>query len=141
MAVYLPSTKLYNPGSKAWTFALTLSYVTLDLTIIVKGLVLCLDIVVKDIVLCLDSYITMDDVVSYSFRLDTTGALQGLNKQEMVDKHGKEQVLVWRRSYNIPPPEVDESSEHYLGNDPTYKDVPKDILPKAESLKLTEERL
>jgi len=68
------------------------------------------------------------------------GALQGLNKQETVDKHGKDQVLVWRRSYDIPPPSIDEDSEYFPGNDPMYKDVPKDELPKAESLKLTEER-
>jgi 2,3-bisphosphoglycerate-dependent phosphoglycerate mutase len=66
--------------------------------------------------------------------------LQGLNKQETVDRHGKEQVLVWRRSYDIPPPEIDESSEYFPGNDPMYKDVDKSILPKSESLKLTEER-
>lgn len=68
------------------------------------------------------------------------GALQGLNKQETVDKFGKEKVLEWRRSYDIPPPPVDESSEYFPGNDPMYKDVPKSELPKAESLKLTEER-
>eukprot|EP00527_Entomoneis_sp_CCMP2396_P000166 CAMPEP_0198154490 /NCGR_PEP_ID=MMETSP1443-20131203/68628_1 /TAXON_ID=186043 /ORGANISM="Entomoneis sp., Strain CCMP2396" /LENGTH=296 /DNA_ID=CAMNT_0043821169 /DNA_START=637 /DNA_END=1527 /DNA_ORIENTATION=+ len=68
------------------------------------------------------------------------GSLQGLNKQETVDKHGKDQVLVWRRSYDIPPPDCEESSEYYPGNDPMYKDVPKELLPKAESLKLTEER-
>jgi 2,3-bisphosphoglycerate-dependent phosphoglycerate mutase len=68
------------------------------------------------------------------------GALQGLNKQETVDKHGKDQVLVWRRSYDIPPPELDPSSEHFPGNDPIYADVPKDLLPLTESLKLTEER-
>mmetsp|Transcript_22574 Transcript_22574/g.25403 ORF Transcript_22574/g.25403 Transcript_22574/m.25403 type:complete len:298 (-) Transcript_22574:53-946(-) len=68
------------------------------------------------------------------------GALQGLNKQETVDKHGKEQVLVWRRSYDIPPPALDESSEYYPGNDPMYSSVSKEELPKTESLKLTEER-
>lgn len=68
------------------------------------------------------------------------GALQGLNKQETVDKHGKDQVLIWRRSYDIPPPSIDESSEYFPGNDPMYKDVPKNQLPKTESLKLTEER-
>jgi 2,3-bisphosphoglycerate-dependent phosphoglycerate mutase len=68
------------------------------------------------------------------------GALQGLNKQETVDKHGKDQVLIWRRSYDIPPPPLDESSEHYPGNDPRYKDVPKKDLPLTESLKLTEDR-
>lgn len=68
------------------------------------------------------------------------GALQGLNKQETVEKHGKDQVLVWRRSYDIPPPALDETSEHYPGNDARYKDVPKELLPFTESLKLTEER-
>ena len=45
-----------------------------------------------------------------------------------------------RRSYDIPPPEVEESSVHFPGNDPRYKDVPKEVLPRAESLKLTEAR-
>ena len=68
------------------------------------------------------------------------GGLQGLNKQETVDKHGKDQVLIWRRSYDIPPPECDESSEYYPGNDPKYANVPKEDLPHTESLKLTGER-
>lgn len=46
------------------------------------------------------------------------GALQGLDKQETVDKYGKDQVLIWRRSYDIPPPVVDRSSPHHPGNDP-----------------------
>ena len=44
------------------------------------------------------------------------GALQGLDKQQTVDKFGKDQVLVWRRSYDVPPPIVDKSSEHHPGN-------------------------
>lgn len=68
------------------------------------------------------------------------GALQGLNKQETVDKYGKDQVLIWRRSYDIPPPELEEDSEHYPGNDVRYNNVAKEDLPKAESLKLTEDR-
>lgn len=68
------------------------------------------------------------------------GALQGLNKQETVDKHGKDQVLVWRRSYDIPPPALDEDSQYYPGNDPTYASVDKQDLPFTESLKLTEDR-
>lgn len=68
------------------------------------------------------------------------GALQGLNKQETVDKYGKDQVLIWRRSYDVPPPDLDESSEYYPGNDPRYADVDKEELPFAESLKLTEAR-
>jgi 2,3-bisphosphoglycerate-dependent phosphoglycerate mutase len=46
------------------------------------------------------------------------GALQGLNKQETVDKYGKEQVLIWRRSYDIPPPDIEDlTSIHYPGTD------------------------
>lgn len=68
------------------------------------------------------------------------GALQGLNKQETVDKFGMDQVMVWRRSYDIPPPELDEGNEHYPGNDPRYADIDKADLPLSESLKLTGER-
>lgn len=68
------------------------------------------------------------------------GGLQGLNKKETVAKHGTDQVQIWRRSYDIPPPEVDEDSEHYPANDPKYAGIPKDMLPKTESLKLTGER-
>ena len=68
------------------------------------------------------------------------GALQGLNKQETVDKYGKDQVLIWRRSYDIPPPDLDEDNVHYPGNDPRYANVDKADLPLAESLKLTEAR-
>ena len=69
-----------------------------------------------------------------------TGALQGLNKQETVDKHGKDEVLIWRRSYDIPPPACDVSSEHNPVNDPMYRLVPHESLPLTESLKLTEDR-
>lgn len=48
------------------------------------------------------------------------GALQGLDKQETVNKYGKDQVLVWRRSYDVPPPVVDKSSPHHPANDPRY---------------------
>jgi 2,3-bisphosphoglycerate-dependent phosphoglycerate mutase len=68
------------------------------------------------------------------------GGLQGLNKQETVEVYGKEKVMEWRRSYDIPPPECETSSEHYPGNDKKYADVPRADLPRTESLKLTEER-
>jgi 2,3-bisphosphoglycerate-dependent phosphoglycerate mutase len=69
------------------------------------------------------------------------GGLQGLNKQETVDKHGIEQVQVWRRSYDIPPPEItDPTSIHDPRNDPMYANVDKKDLPLTESLKLTEDR-
>jgi len=68
------------------------------------------------------------------------GSLQGLNKQETVDKHGKEQVLVWRRSYDVPPPSCDTTSEYWPGKDPMYSKVDPADLPLAESLHLTEQR-
>ena len=43
-----------------------------------------------------------------------------MDKQETVDKYGKDQVLIWRRSYDVPPPTVDTSSEHHPSNDPRY---------------------
>ena len=68
------------------------------------------------------------------------GALQGLNKQETVDKHGKEQVLVWRQSCNIPPPPVGKDSEHHPCNDPRYYgiDFPDEF---TESLETTLDRV
>ncbi|RLN77590.1 hypothetical protein BBJ28_00000447 [Nothophytophthora sp. Chile5] len=69
------------------------------------------------------------------------GALTGLNKQETVDKHGIEKVMIWRRSYATPPPPLDAASEYYPGNDAKYADVPKELLPFAESLATTGERV
>ncbi len=63
------------------------------------------------------------------------GALQGMNKAETAAQYGDEQVLFWRRSYDIPPPDLDESDERYLGNDPRYADV--EDFPKTECLKDT----
>ena len=69
------------------------------------------------------------------------GALQGLDKQQTVDKYGKEQVLIWRRSYDVPPPALDKTSEHYPGNDPKYaKLMTEQDIPLCESLKDTEAR-
>ena len=68
------------------------------------------------------------------------GALQGLDKQETVDKFGKDQVLIWRRSYDVPPPVVDKTSEHHPSNDPRYAgfDFPEEF---TESLATTLERV
>ncbi|KAL7556470.1 hypothetical protein ACA910_006182 [Epithemia clementina (nom. ined.)] len=68
------------------------------------------------------------------------GALQGLDKQATVDKYGKEQVLVWRRSYDVPPPPVDKTSEHHPANDPRYAgfDFPEEF---TESLATTLDRV
>jgi len=76
--------------------------------------------------------------VKKSWRLNERmyGGLQGLNKKATVDKHGKEQVLKWRRSYDIPPPEIDEKSQYNPANEAKYKKFceAKDI-PKTECLK------
>jgi len=69
------------------------------------------------------------------------GALQGLNKAETAAKHGDEQVKIWRRSYDIPPPSIELSDSRHPANDPLYKNVPRAALPGAESLKLTVERV
>eukprot|EP00546_Thalassionema_frauenfeldii_P014251 CAMPEP_0178912862 /NCGR_PEP_ID=MMETSP0786-20121207/10510_1 /TAXON_ID=186022 /ORGANISM="Thalassionema frauenfeldii, Strain CCMP 1798" /LENGTH=283 /DNA_ID=CAMNT_0020585515 /DNA_START=133 /DNA_END=984 /DNA_ORIENTATION=- len=98
---------------------------------------------IKTLWIILEEMDLMSLPVKHTWRLNERhyGALQGLNKQETVDKHGKDQVLVWRRSYDIPPPEIEDlSSEHYPGNDDKYKNVAKADLPLTESLKLTEER-
>jgi len=69
------------------------------------------------------------------------GGLQGLDKKATVEKHGPDQVQVWRRSYDIPPPDVEVASEHYPGNDRRYEGVPDEYLPLAESLKITKARV
>ena len=62
------------------------------------------------------------------------GALQGLNKDETREKYGAEQVLLWRRSTNVRPPELEVTDERYPGNDPKYKDLTENELPKTENL-------
>ena len=62
------------------------------------------------------------------------GALQGLNKDETREKYGAEQVLLWRRSTNVRPPELEVTDERYPGNDPKYKGLTENELPKTENL-------
>lgn len=69
------------------------------------------------------------------------GALTGLDKAETAAKHGDDQVKIWRRSFDIPPPAVSEDSEHFPGQDPRYSHIDKAILPRAESLALTIDRV
>ncbi|EAL64785.1 phosphoglycerate mutase [Dictyostelium discoideum AX4] len=80
--------------------------------------------------------------VSRQWRLNERmyGSLQGLNKSETAAKYGEDQVLIWRRSYDIPPPALEESDERYPGNDPRYAKLDKSDLPKTECLKDTVER-
>lgn len=66
------------------------------------------------------------------------GGLTGLNKQEMVDKVGAEQVQIWRRSFDIPPPPLEANSPYQLSGDRRYAGV---TVPQSESLKNTIERV
>jgi len=61
--------------------------------------------------------------------------LQGLNKKETAEKHGAEQVLLWRRSYDLPPPPLEGDDERHSRHDPRYKDLPPDLIPATECLK------
>ena len=65
------------------------------------------------------------------------GALQGLNKAEVAKKHGEEQVLIWRRSYDVPPPSLTIADDRYPGNDIKYQNIDKKEIPLTESLKDT----
>jgi len=69
------------------------------------------------------------------------GALQGLNKSEMAAKHGEEQVLIWRRSYDVPPPALTKDDPMYPGKDLRYKDLKENEIPLTECLKDTVARV
>ena len=90
-------------------------------------------------------WIVLDDMdmmwlpVIRDYRLNERhyGALQGLNKAETVEKHGAEQVKIWRRSYATPPPVLEREDERFPGHDLRYSDLPEAVLPLTESLKDT----
>jgi 2,3-bisphosphoglycerate-dependent phosphoglycerate mutase len=67
------------------------------------------------------------------------GALQGLDKAETAAKYGEEQVHIWRRSYDIPPPELEADDARHPANDPRYTGI--DNLPATESLATTLDRV
>jgi len=68
------------------------------------------------------------------------GGLQGLNKAETAEKHGEEQVHIWRRSYDVRPPALEPTDDRHPGNDPRYAALPKGDIPACECLKDTLER-
>lgn len=80
--------------------------------------------------------------VHHSWRLNERhyGALQGLNKAETAEKFGEEQVRIWRRSYDVPPPPLDSTDPRYSVNDPRYNDLHEHELPLTECLKDTVHR-
>ncbi|MCX5778502.1 MAG: 2,3-diphosphoglycerate-dependent phosphoglycerate mutase [Elusimicrobia bacterium] len=65
------------------------------------------------------------------------GSLQGLNKSETAAKYGEDQIKIWRRSYDIPPPPLEKSDARYPGTDVRYKDMPAEAIPLTECLKDT----
>ena len=80
--------------------------------------------------------------VHYDWRLNERhyGALQGLIKAQTAEKYGEDQVKLWRRSYDVRPPALEESDPRYPGHDPRYKGLTKAQLPLTECLKDTVER-
>lgn len=81
--------------------------------------------------------------VKKSWRLNERhyGGLQGLNKAETAEKYGDEQVHLWRRSFDVAPPDLPEDSPMSVKNDPRYKDLKPEEMPLGENLKMTIERV
>ena len=97
---------------------------------------------IKTLEICL-SEMGIDNIpIEYSWRLNERhyGALQGLNKSETAEKFGDEQVLQWRRSYDIPPPPLQKSDPRWSGNDSNYVNMDQDHIPLSECLKDTVKR-
>lgn len=69
------------------------------------------------------------------------GALQGLNKKETAERYGKEQVHIWRRSYDVRPPPLEEDDERHPSHDPRYSWMPPELIPAAECLEDVVERM
>ena len=97
---------------------------------------------IRTLWLALDEMDLMWIPVYRSWRLNERhyGALQGLNKSETAVKHGEDQVLIWRRSYDIRPPPLEKTDERYPGTDPRYRDLDVKDIPTTECLKDTVER-
>ena len=81
--------------------------------------------------------------VRRSWRLNERhyGALQGLNKKETSERYGEDKVKVWRRSYDVRPPELERSDERHPTRDPRYAALPPELLPSAECLKDVVDRM
>lgn len=97
---------------------------------------------IRTLWLVLDEMDLMHTPIQHDWRLNERhyGALQGLNKAETAEKYGEEQVLLWRRSYDVPPPALTEDDPRYPGHDPRYAHLEKSQIPLSESLKDTVSR-
>lgn len=98
---------------------------------------------IKTLWLSLEAMEQMHIPVTKDWRLNERhyGGLTGLNKQETRDKHGDEQVHIWRRSFDVPPPQIDTESEFHPSHDRKYAAIDPALLPTGESLKITTERV
>jgi 2,3-bisphosphoglycerate-dependent phosphoglycerate mutase len=98
---------------------------------------------IKTLWLSLEEMDRMWIPVEHSWRLNERhyGALQGLNKAETAAKFGEEQVLVWRRSYDTPPPALEKADPRFPGGDPRYAGLTSAELPLTECLKDTVARV
>jgi 2,3-bisphosphoglycerate-dependent phosphoglycerate mutase len=94
---------------------------------------------IRTLWIALDEMDLMWIPVHRSWRLNERhyGALQGLNKAEMAEKFGEEQVLIWRRSYDTPPQALEKSDPRYPGHDPRYQGLDEQDIPLTECLKDT----
>ncbi|MFA5369096.1 MAG: 2,3-diphosphoglycerate-dependent phosphoglycerate mutase [Candidatus Omnitrophota bacterium] len=94
---------------------------------------------IRTLWITLDAMDLMWIPVSRSWRLNEKhyGALQGLNKSETAQKYGEDQVLLWRRAYDVQPPALEKNDPQHPCNDPRYKDIGKDNTPSTECLKDT----
>ena len=94
---------------------------------------------IRTLWIALDELDLMWIPVEHSWRLNERhyGALQGLNKAQTAAKYGDDQVLVWRRSYDEPPPALEKSDPRYPGADPRYRGLSSSELPLTECLKDT----
>lgn len=97
---------------------------------------------IRTLWLVLDELDQMWIPVERSWRLNERhyGALQGLNKEETVKRFGEEQVLLWRRSYDIKPPALEKTDERYPVHDPRYQELNDRDVPLTECLRDTVER-
>ena len=92
----------------------------------------------KDTLKYILDYIQVPEIIEdYHLNERHYGALQGLNKDEMREKYGEKQVHIWRRSFDVRPPELDVTDERYPGNDVKYANIDREKIPKCESLKDT----
>ena len=108
---------------------------------------ICFTSILKRAIHTLDTMLTEMDRVwlpvikDYHLNERHYGALQGLNKAETAEKYGEEQVKIWRRSFDIKPPELSEDSPENPANQEMFRGIPKENLPLNESLETTIERV